>query len=152
MDSKFLVVTKSSCLPLWFSDFNLSAPPIYRRCISRFQSKLHSRILLVTFLDYFSACGGGKNGLVRGLFHSILCGLKIGDTPSLLYDVTQSLKLWKTSKEKAHCRDHPSQSFRTPINKDLQDLKPLSTSENPKTISLDIWSSGTRQQTRQKTD
>ena len=51
-----------------------------------------------------------------------------------LCDVTQSLKLRKSSKETARCKDHPSQSFRTPRNEDSQNLKSLSTSESPKTI------------------
>ena len=48
--------------------------------------------------------------------------------------VTQSLKLRKSSKETACCRDLPSRSFRTPRNEDSQNMKPLSTSDSPETI------------------
>ena len=53
---------------------------------------------------------------------------------NVLYDVTQVMTLWNCSKETAHCRDHPSRSFRTPRNEVSQNLKPLSTSESLKTI------------------
>ena len=53
---------------------------------------------------------------------------------NVICDVTQSLKLRKSSKETAHCRDHPSRSFRTPRNKDSHNMKSLLTSESRKTI------------------
>ena len=53
---------------------------------------------------------------------------------NVLCDVTQSLKLRKSSKETACCRDHPSWSFRMPRNKGSQNMKPLLTSDSPETI------------------
>ena len=54
----------------------------------------------------------------------------------MLCDVTQSLKLQKSSKETAHCRSHPSRSFRTPRNENSQNMKLLSTPESPDKILL----------------
>ena len=67
------------------------------------------------------------------------CGFKIGDATFLkMYYVTsqKALKLRKSSKETARCRNHPSPSFRKPRNEDSQNIKPQSTSESPETILL----------------
>ena len=79
----------------------------------------------------------GKNSLVNCL--SNICSVRFKNWwhnvfKNVLCDVTQSLKLWKSSKETTCCRDHPSRSFRTPRNEDSQNTKPLSTSDSLETI------------------
>ena len=88
---------------------------------------------LVSCRDYFSHAEG-KNSLVNCL--SNFCSVRFrnwwhNDFKNVLCDVTQSLKLRKSSKETACCRDYPSRTFRTPRNKDSQNMKPLSTSDSP---------------------
>ena len=39
----------------------------------------------------------------------------------------------RAPKRRLHCRDHPTQSFQMPRNKDSQSMKSLSTSESPET-------------------
>ena len=92
--------------------------------------------LLVSCPAYFSHAEG-KRSLVNGLFH--LCSVRFKNWwrnvfQNVLCDITQAMKLWNSSKETVCCRDHPSWSFRTPRNEDSLNLKPLSTSESPKTI------------------
>ena len=70
---------------------------------------------------------GGENSLVNCLFNFWLS--KLVTQRLVLCDVTQSLKLRRSSKELARCRNHLSQSFRTPRNEDSQNMKPLLTSK-----------------------
>ena len=100
---------------------------------------------IVSCPDYFSPAQTAfcmrRGKIVWSTAYSIfvLCGFKIGDTTSLKIvscDVTRSLKLRKSSKETACCRNHVSRSFRTPRNEDSQNVKHLTTSESPETILL----------------
>ena len=91
---------------------------------------------VVSCPDYFSHAEG-KNSLVNCLFN--FCSVRCKNWwrnifKNVLYDVTQSLKLRKSSQETACCRDHPSRSFRTPRNEDSQNTKPLPISDSPETI------------------
>ena len=100
---------------------------------------------LVSCPDYFSHAEG-KNSLVNCLFN--FCSVWFKNWwrtvfKNVLCDVTQSLKLRKSSKEMARCRDHPSRSFWMPRNEDSQSMKPLSTSQSPETILSTFESPGT---------
>ena len=91
---------------------------------------------LVPWSDYFSHTEG-KNSLVNCLFN--FCSVLFKNWwrnvfKNVLCDITQSLKLRKSSKETACCWDHPSRSFQMPRNKDSQNMRPLSTSDSPETI------------------
>ena len=69
---------------------------------------------LVSCPDYFSHTEG-KSSLVNYLFN--LCSTQFKNWWRLqkcICDVTQSLKLRKSCKGTARCRDHPSRSFWTP--------------------------------------
>ena len=91
---------------------------------------------LVSSPAYFSHAEG-KNSLVNGLFR--FCSVRFKNWwrhvfKNIFCDVTQVVTLWNSAKETARSRNHPSRSFRTPKSEDLQNLKPLSTSESAKTI------------------
>ena len=81
-----------------------------------------SHMLLVLCQDYFSHTEG-KKSLVNCLFD--FCSVRFKNWwcnvfKFVLRDITQSLKLWKSSNETARGRDHLSRSFQTPRNEDAQ--------------------------------
>ena len=93
-----------------------------------------------TLLELHNKEGCSKS-LSTSLVNSLICFcLKIGDATPLkqyvLCNIKQWLKLRKSSKETARCRDHPCRSFRMPRNEDSQNMNPPSTSESPETIGL----------------
>ena len=100
-----------------------------------------SHMLLVLCQDYFSHAEG-KKSLVNCLFN--FCSMRFKNWwcnvfKFVLHDITQSLKLWKSSNETARGRDHLSRSFQTPKSEDAQNMKPLSTSESPEDNLINIW-------------
>ena len=85
----------------------------------------------------------GKFSLVNCpcILFTFYCSLKVGDTTSCTY-YTMSYKAWKLRKSSAHCRDHTSQSFRTPKTK-IHETWSLCQHHRDPITSLQHLSSGT---------